>query len=173
MFKVMVACSVVCTVFILNFHERTVDTHEVSTRNLKNHMKTRQCVFLWSFWITFENIELPPRCLTGWSVFSSSGCHGCSGWTGLEDPCLQSQSCSGKKKCLRFFVASLNFLARQRLRQLEQGDKPAHPGLVTPGRIENVYFPFSLAPLFYKNIGLLPPGKIVSVLLINPSLGKY
>ena len=27
--KVMVACSVVCTVFILNFHERTVDTHEV------------------------------------------------------------------------------------------------------------------------------------------------
>ena len=25
----MVACSVVCTVFILNFHERTVDTHEL------------------------------------------------------------------------------------------------------------------------------------------------
>ena len=36
----MVACSVVCTVFILNFHERTVDTHEVGVRNLKNHMKT-------------------------------------------------------------------------------------------------------------------------------------
>ena len=28
---VMVACSVVCTVYILNFHERTVDTHEVGT----------------------------------------------------------------------------------------------------------------------------------------------
>ena len=27
--QVMVACSVVCTVYILNFHERTVDTHEV------------------------------------------------------------------------------------------------------------------------------------------------
>ena len=32
MFKVMVACSVVCTVFILNFHERTVDTHEVDMK---------------------------------------------------------------------------------------------------------------------------------------------
>ena len=27
--QVMVACSVVCTVFILNFHERTVETHEL------------------------------------------------------------------------------------------------------------------------------------------------
>ena len=52
-----------------------------------------------------------------------------------------------------FVVASLNFLARQRLRQLEQGDKPAHPGLVTPGRIEAFCPPykthiFSLARFF-------------------------
>ena len=33
----MVACSVVCTVFILNFHERTVDTHEVGHFELLKH----------------------------------------------------------------------------------------------------------------------------------------
>ena len=59
--KVMVACSVVCTVFILNFHERTVDTHEVSTRNLKNHMKTRQSVFLWFFWMISDKNYLPTQ----------------------------------------------------------------------------------------------------------------
>ena len=33
MVQVMVACSVVTTVLILNFHKRTVDTHEVILRN--------------------------------------------------------------------------------------------------------------------------------------------
>ena len=32
----------------------------------------------------------------------------------------------------RFFTL-LEIIARQRLWRLEQGDKPAHPGLVTPG----------------------------------------
>ena len=44
-----------------------------------------------------KNIDLQLRCLTGWSAYSSSGCPGCSGWTGLDDPWLQSPSCSGNK----------------------------------------------------------------------------
>ena len=36
--------------------------------------------------------------------------------------------------------------------------------------LQNAYF--FLGP-FFLDIGLVPTGKIVSVLLINPSLGKY
>jgi len=87
--------------------------------------------------IFWNSIELQPRCRTGWSAYSSSGCPGSFGWIGLEGPWQQSQFCSGNKAG-DFFGYFCEFLAlffgRQRLWQLEQGDKPANPGLVTPGK---------------------------------------
>jgi len=116
---VMVACSVVCTVFILNFHERTVDTHEMP--------QWVECIFLqWLPWLL--RMDRPGRPLTAKSI-----------------------------------------LLRQRLRQLEQGDKPAHPGLVTPdlldseedflaGGIANKRFPLSPpSPRPLLTVGPRPP----------------
>ena len=116
MIQVMVACSVVCTVFILNFHERTVDTHEVGVRNLKNHMKTL------SFFsdASLGGVYFPPVV----ALASQDG----STRTTLDCEVNPAQVFKSFLKN-RFYI-----FPRQRLWQLDQGDKPAHPGLVTPGK---------------------------------------
>ena len=154
MFKVMVACSVVCTVFILNFHERTVDTHEVSTRNLRNHMKTWHYVSLYLIDIVWSHpdasvggVHFPP-------VVAMAAQDG-QAWKTLDCKVNPTQV-KNKQILAKFWLSPVGLLTRQRLRQLEQGDKPAHPGLVTPGTkrlvlpsLHNFASSSSLAPFFF------------------------